>query len=86
MSMCEGNCQLIADPILDRQFAVLSQIAKLGKPNSRGPFVPAFFVEMLKHMQQYDCSKGLRELGYPQSSVETAIRDALAWFKQNEYV
>ncbi len=81
----------VVGPVIPVPFLVAQQGSKalewatrtiLRKP----PLVPAFFVEMLKHMQQYDCSKGLRELGYPQSSVESAIRDALAWFKQNGYV
>jgi dihydroflavonol-4-reductase len=48
--------------------------------------VPGFFVEMLGHAQQYDCSKAIRELEYPRSPVERAIRDALAWFKANGYL
>jgi dihydroflavonol-4-reductase len=48
--------------------------------------VPGFFVEMLRHMQQYDCAKGIRELGYPRNPVETAIRDALTWFRENGYL
>lgn len=48
--------------------------------------IPGFFVEMLRHAQQYDCSKAIRELDYPRSPVEGAIRDALAWFKANGYL
>jgi len=48
--------------------------------------VPGFFVEMLRHMQQYDCSKAIRELDYPRNPVEHAIRDALAWFRANGYL
>ena len=78
-------------PVIPVPFLVAQQGSKLGEWATKTilrkpPFVPAFFVEMLKHMQQYDCSKGLRELGYPQNSVETAIRDALGWFKQNGYM
>jgi dihydroflavonol-4-reductase len=54
----------------------------LGKPAP----VPGFFVEMLAHGQQYDCSKAIGELDYPRSPVEGAIRDALAWFKANGYL
>ena len=46
----------------------------------------AFFVEVLQHFQQYDCSKAIRELDYPRSPVDTAIRDALAWFRANGYL
>jgi dihydroflavonol-4-reductase len=48
--------------------------------------VPGFFVEMLKHMQHYDCSKAIRELDYPRNPVENAIRDALTWFRANGYL
>ena len=48
--------------------------------------VPGFFVEVLKHLQQYDCSKAIRELDYPRSPIEPAIRDALNWFRANEYL
>lgn len=48
--------------------------------------VPGFFVEMLRHMQHYDCSKAIRELEYPRNPVELAIRDALTWFRQNGYL
>jgi dihydroflavonol-4-reductase len=48
--------------------------------------VPSFFVEMLPHMQHYDCSKAIRELDYPHSPVETAVRDAFQWFRGNGYL
>ncbi|MEC4673851.1 MAG: epimerase, partial [Nitrospirota bacterium] len=77
-------------PVIPVPFLVAQQGSKLGEWATKTilrkpPFVPAFVVEMLKQMQQYDCSKGLRELRYPPSSVETAIRDALARFTQNGY-
>ncbi len=52
----------------------------------RPPPVPAFFVEALRHMQHYDCSKAVRELDYPRNPVEDAIRDALSWFRANGYL
>jgi dihydroflavonol-4-reductase len=45
--------------------------------------VPGFFVEMLRHMQHYDCSKAVRELGPALRPVEQAIADAATWFRQN---
>jgi len=54
----------------------------LGRP----PLLPAFFVEVLAHMQHYDCSKAHKELGYPQRSIEGAIRDAVGWFRTNGYL
>ncbi|MDT7042692.1 NAD-dependent epimerase/dehydratase family protein [Candidatus Nitronereus thalassa] len=52
----------------------------------RPPAIPVFFVEMLKHLQHYDCTKGLTELEYPQSPIEPAIRDSLNWFREQGYV
>ncbi|WNM60687.1 NAD-dependent epimerase/dehydratase family protein [Candidatus Nitrospira neomarina] len=51
----------------------------------RPPFVPAFFVEVMAHMQHYDCSKAQRELDYPRSAPQGAIEDAVTWFRQNGY-
>ncbi len=48
--------------------------------------VPGFFVEMLRHMQHYNCSKGIRQLEYPRHPIDTAICDALTWFRQNGYL
>lgn len=39
------------------------------------------------HMgEAYDCSKAVRELGMPQTPLETTIRQALAWFSDNGYL
>jgi dihydroflavonol-4-reductase len=48
--------------------------------------VPGFFVEVLRHFQHYDCSKAVRELEYPRTPVDHAIRDAVAWFRANGYL
>jgi hypothetical protein len=48
--------------------------------------VPGFFVEVLQHMQQYDCSKAIHELDYPRHPVEGAIRDGLTWFRSSGYL
>jgi dihydroflavonol-4-reductase len=78
-------------PVLPVPFALARHGSKLGdwvfRTVLRRPApVPGFFVEMLKHMQQYDCSKAIRELDYPRNPVETAIRDALTWFRGNGYL
>ncbi len=52
----------------------------------RPPPVPAFFVEMLAHMQHYDCSKAQRELDYPRRAIVGAIEDAVTWFRENRYL
>jgi dihydroflavonol-4-reductase len=48
--------------------------------------LPGFFMEVLAHMQQYDCSKAITELGLPQSPVEQALRDEIDWFRTNGYL
>ena len=48
--------------------------------------IPGFFVELLSHMQQYDCAKAIRELDYPRHPIEAAVCDALTWFRANGYV
>ena len=52
----------------------------------RAPPLPAFFVEVLAHMQHYDCTKALRELEYPRSSIAKALEDAIQWFRDNGHL
>lgn len=78
-------------PFLPVPFTVARYGSKLGDWTFRTVLrkpspVPGFFVEMLRHMQQYDCSKAIRELDYPRNPVEQAIRDALLWFRTNGYL
>ena len=78
-------------PILPAPYVVARYGSKLGdwafRTILRRPApVPGFFVEMLRHMHQYDCSKAIRELDYPRNSVTQAIRDALTWFRTNGYL
>ncbi|HXF91427.1 MAG TPA: NAD-dependent epimerase/dehydratase family protein [Nitrospiraceae bacterium] len=81
----------VRPPLVPVPFALARVGAKVGDAVFRTIFrrpalVPGFFVEVLAHMQQYDCSKAIRELGYPRRPVEHAIRDALAWFRANGYL
>jgi len=78
-------------PIFQVPFPVARYGAKLGdwafRTVLRRPApVPGFFIEMLKHMQQYDCSKAARELGPPRRPVDQAIADAASWFRENGYL
>lgn len=81
----------VSAPLLPVPFALARYGSKLGDwafrtVLKRAPPLPGFFVEVLRHMQHYDCSKAIRELDYPRRPVETAIRDALAWFRENRYL
>lgn len=81
----------VSAPLLPVPFALARYGSKLGDwafrtVLKRASPLPGFFVEVLRHMQHYDCSKAIRELDYPRRPVETAIRDALAWFRENRYL
>ena len=62
---------------------LLEDLARLtGKP----PLINVDSIRTSHLTLHYDCSKAVRELGLPQSSVEEAIRRAVEWFRQNGYV
>ncbi|MFQ5716650.1 MAG: hopanoid-associated sugar epimerase [Nitrospinales bacterium] len=47
------------------------------------PAVPLGGIKMAKHKMYFDASKAVRELGLPQTPVETALREAVEWFREN---
>lgn len=51
----------------------------------RPPRIPLEGVRMAKYRMHYDCSKALRELGLPQTPVETALAKAVRWFRDHGY-
>jgi dihydroflavonol-4-reductase len=53
-----------------------------GKP----PKAPLAGVRMAKHKMFFNPAKAVRELGLPQTPPREALRDAVAWFRANEYV
>lgn len=57
-------------------------LAPLGKP----PSVPLDGVRMAKQHMYYNASKAVRELNLPQSSLNTALKDAVNWFVSKGYV
>ncbi len=50
------------------------------------PQVSYASVQMSQHAMYYDAAKAVRELGLPQSSIESAIEKAVRWFQSNGYV
>jgi dihydroflavonol-4-reductase len=81
----------VPPPLLPIPFALARYSSQLGdwvfRTVLRRPApVPGFFVEMLRHMQQYDCSKAARELGPSSRPVDRAIADAASWFRENGYL
>jgi dihydroflavonol-4-reductase len=50
------------------------------------PAIPLDGVRMAHAPMYYDASKAVRELGLPQTPIETAIEKAVRWFRENGYV
>ena len=50
------------------------------------PRVPLESVKLSRHKMYFDSSKAVRELGMPQTPVEEALRRAVDWFRDNNYV
>ncbi len=51
----------------------------------RPPAVPLTAVRMARKRMYFTADKAVRELGLPQTSPETALSDAVAWFTEHGY-
>ncbi|WP_447983878.1 hopanoid-associated sugar epimerase [Nitrospira sp. Nam74] len=51
----------------------------------RPPRIPLDGVRMAKYRMHYDSSKAIRELGLPQTPIETALKKAVTWFRAHGY-
>jgi dihydroflavonol-4-reductase len=49
-------------------------------PLGKAPSVPLDGVRMATQPMYYDASKAVKELGLPQTPIETALKDAVDWF------
>lgn len=49
------------------------------------PRIPLEGVRMARYRMHYDCTKARSELDLPQTSVETALKKAVQWFRQYGY-
>ncbi len=52
----------------------------------RPPRMPLAAVKMARKFMYFDSTKAVRELGLPQTSVRQALAEAVAWFRENNYV
>jgi dihydroflavonol-4-reductase len=50
------------------------------------PRIPLEGVKMAKYKMHYDCSKAIRELGFPKTPPEVALEKAVKWFRDHGYV
>ena len=57
-----------------------------GKVLKRYPRIPISAVKAARKFRHFDCSKAVRELGFPQTPVEESFEKAVRWFRQNGYV
>ncbi len=53
--------------------------------SGRPPRMPLAAVQMAKKFMFFDSAKAVRELGLPQTPVDTALADAVAWFREKGY-
>ena len=58
----------------------------ISRLTGRTPTVEVDSAKMARHAMYYRSDKAIRELGLPQTPVETALRDAVEWFRANGYV
>ncbi|HEY9848316.1 MAG TPA: hopanoid-associated sugar epimerase [Leptolyngbyaceae cyanobacterium] len=56
---------------------------KILAPLGKTPSVPLDGVRMSTQKMYYDPSKAVKELGLPQTPIETALKDAVDWVKKN---
>jgi dihydroflavonol-4-reductase len=52
----------------------------------RPPAAPLGAIKMAKYKMFFDPSKAIDELGLPQTSPETALKEAVGWFQKNGYL
>ncbi|QLE56735.1 hopanoid-associated sugar epimerase [Nostoc sp. TCL26-01] len=59
---------------------------KILAPLGKTPSVPLDGVRMAQQAMYYNPDKAIRELGLPQSPINSALKDAVDWFVANGYV
>jgi len=52
----------------------------------RPPAVPLAGVRMAKYFMYFDATKAVQKLGLPQNSIEKALKQAVNWFQDNNYI
>ncbi len=58
----------------------------ISKITHKPPAVPLEGVRMSQYLMFFDSTKAVRELGLPQTPLEKAIKEAIAWYVQAGYV
>jgi len=50
------------------------------------PRIPIAAVRTARKFRHFDCAKAIQELGLPQTPIEHALEDSIAWFTRHGYV
>ncbi len=58
----------------------------VSRVTGREPLIPYEGVKMARKFMFFDASKAVRELGLPQTPVELALAEAVAWFRIHGYL
>ncbi len=56
------------------------------KVSGRPPLLPIENVNMARHGQHYDSSKARRELGLATTDLDNAVAEAVAWYRDKDYL
>ncbi|MGH7361859.1 MAG: hopanoid-associated sugar epimerase, partial [Candidatus Methylomirabilales bacterium] len=67
-------------------FAAAAASEGLSRLTGRPPGIPLTGVRMARKIMFFDPGKAVRELGLPQTPVESALREAVDWFTAHGYV
>lgn len=57
----------------------------LSRVSGREPLIPLEGVKMARYKMFFDAGKAVRELGLPQTPLETAASEAVTWFRTHGY-
>lgn len=68
-----------------RAAATLDQLIE-GRLLRREPAIPVEAVQTARKPMWFDASRAVRELGLPQTPVETALEKAVRWFREGDYL
>jgi len=56
-----------------------------GRILNKYPRIPVSAVRAASKFRHFDCSKAVRQLGFPQTLAEESFEKAIRWFRQNGY-
>ncbi|GFP38164.1 dihydroflavonol-4-reductase, partial [Candidatus Hakubella thermalkaliphila] len=66
--------------------AAASLLELSSKITRKPPPLTVARVQIISKYIYFDCSKAIRELGLPQTSLELSLEKAVRWFRENGYV